>query len=76
MRYVFQTAFFREKYEQPTCAYTHTHTQLCTHTVIKIHVQKQVRVRGCVVGVVRCVVIVVSLSFVFSNLKLVRSKGF
>ena len=65
------------------CIYTHI------HNYVHIHVQKQVRVRGCCLcgwvvwlggvvwcGVVWCVDVVVSLSLVFSNLKLVRSKGF
>ena len=36
----------------PTFTHTHTHTQLCTHTFMNIHVQKQVRLRGWVVGCV------------------------
>ena len=70
----------------PICAYTHTHTQLCTHTFIHKNTCTKTsaitRLSGWLCGgvvwcgVVRCVVVVVSLSLVFSNLKLVRSKGF
>ena len=61
--------FFLEKYEHRH-VHVHIHINNYVHTFIKIHVQKQVRVRGWLCGWV------VSLSLVFSNLKLVRSKGF
>ena len=77
-RYVFQTVFL-EKYE-------HRRVHIHIHNYVHIHLQKYMYIYMCVYAVgwlvvwcgvcVWCVVVVVSLSLVFSNLKLVRSKGF
>ena len=78
--------FFREKYE-----HRHVHIHIRIHNYVHIHsfikntctkTSAITRLSGWLCGgvvwcgVVRCVVVVVSLSLVFSNLKLVRSKGF
>ena len=74
---LWKVRFFRE-------VYTHIHIHIHVHIHFqKKHVPKHVRVRGWVVGcvvrwcgVVWCVDVLVSFSLVFSNLKLVISKGF
>ena len=73
--------FFVRNMNSDMCIYTYTYTLMHTY-IFKNTAQKHVRVRGWVVGVVWCgcgvvwcVDVVVSLSLVFSNLNLVRSKG-
>ena len=84
-RYVFQTAFFFVRnMNTDMCIYTYTYTIMYTYIHKNTCTKTSAITRlsgwlcGGVVwcGVVRCVVVVVSLSLVFSNLKLVRSKGF
>ena len=87
-RYVFLTVFV-EKYEhQHVHIHIHIHSYIQIHVHKYMYIFMCVYAVGWLVvggvvwcgvvwcGVVWCVVVVVSLSLVFSNLKLVRPKGF
>ena len=73
--------FFVRNMNTDMCIYTYTYTYTIMYTYIHKNTCTKTsaitRLSGWLCGwVVLCVVVVVSLSLVFSNLKLVRSKGF